>query len=268
MQYALISDIHANLPALEAVLRDIDGRPDIAATYHLGDLVGYAPWPNEVVDLIRQRAIAGIAGNYDSTTGTNYKHCGCKYENPEQEALSNLSYDWTRAHVSDEVKRYLAGLPFRLDLWPQGGHISGGPRVILIHGTPTLNTLYWTEDRPDSFCTQMAGIAGAKPGDLIAFGHTHKPWHRVVEGVHFLNTGSVGKPKDGHWRAGYVLLSIGEGEPRPEFIRVDYDIERAMEGIRQSELPDEFAEALRTGGASSSPLEYKTVPENGASEGG
>ena len=263
MKYALISDVHANLPALEAVLRDIDRRSDAEATYHLGDLVGYAPWANEVVELLRRREISGIAGNYDSTTGTGYKHCGCKYENPEQEALSHRSYEWTRAHVSGQTRQYLAGLPFRLDLWPNGGHISGGPRLILVHGTPTLNTLYWTEDRPDSFCTQMAGIAGAKPGDVIAFGHTHKPWHRAVEGVHFLNTGSVGKPKDGHWRAGYVLLSMGEGEPQPEFIRVDYDIDRAMAGIRASELPDEFAEQLRTGGVPGSPQEYRTVPDNG-----
>ncbi len=263
MKYALISDIHANLPALEAVLADIDVRSDIGATYHLGDLVGYAPWPNETVDLIRSRAIAGIAGNYDSTTGTDYKHCGCKYENPEQEALSHLSYEWTRAKVTPETKRFLAGLPFRIDAWPRGGHISGGPRLILVHGSPMLNTLYWTEDRPDSFCTQMAGIAGAKPGDVIAFGHTHKPWHRIVEGVHFLNTGSVGKPKDGHWRAGYVLLSMGEDEPKPEFIRVDYDIELTMAAIQASELPDEFAEQLRTGGVPGSPQEYRTVPENG-----
>ena len=248
MRYALISDVHANLPALEAVLADIDRRPDVDATYHLGDLVGYAPWPNEVADLLRERAIAGIAGNYDSTTGADYKHCGCKYENLAQEALSHVSYEWTRAHVTPETKRLLRGLPFRLDLWPKGGHASGGPRVILVHGTPTLNTLYWTEDRPDSFCSQMAKIAGAKPGDVIAFGHTHKPWHRVVEGVHFLNTGSVGKPKDGDWRAGYVLLTIGEGGAEPEFRRVEYDLERTMAGVRESELPHQFAEQLAAGG--------------------
>ena len=264
MKYALISDIHANLPALEAVLADISGRADVDATYHLGDLVGYAPWPNETVALIRERGITGIAGNYDSTTGTDYKHCGCKYENPRQEELSHLSYAWTRAHVSSETKRYLASLPFRIDLWPKGGHVSGGPRLILVHGTPTLNTLYWTEDRADSFCAQMASIAGARPSDVIAFGHTHKPWHRVVEGVHFLNTGSVGKPKDANWRALYVLLTIGDGNPAPEFIRVEYDIERAMAAIQESDLPDEFAEALRTGGAAGSPLEYKTVPESGS----
>ena len=261
MKYALISDIHANLPALEAVLADVARHHDVDATYHLGDLVGYAPWPNETVELIRHRGIVGIAGNYDSTTGTDYKHCGCKYENPHQEKLSHLSYEWTRANVTPEVRRYLAGLPFRLDLWPRGGHVSGGPKLILVHGTPTLNTLYWPEDRPDSFCTQMAGIAGARPGDVIAFGHTHKPWHRSVEGVHFLNTGSVGKPKDGDWRAGYVLLSMGDGEAHAEFIRVDYDVERTMAGIRESDLPDEFAEQLRTGGVPGSPLEYKTVAE-------
>ena len=263
MKYALISDIHANLPALEAVLEDIDRHSDVGATYHLGDLVGYATWPNETVELILRRGIAGIAGNYDSTTGTDYKHCGCKYEDPHQEELSHLSYEWTRAHVTPETKHYLAGLAYRLDLWPLGGHISGGPRLILVHGAPILNTLYWTEDRPDSFCTQMAGIAGAKSGDMIAFGHTHKPWHRVIEGIHFLNTGSVGKPKDGHWRAGYVLLSIGAGEAQSEFIRVDYDIERTMAAIRSSELPDEFADQLRTGGIPGSPQEYRTVPDNG-----
>jgi diadenosine tetraphosphatase ApaH/serine/threonine PP2A family protein phosphatase len=94
----------------------------------------------------------------------------------------------------------------------------------------------------------MARLAGAKPGDVIAFGHTHIPWHREVGGIHFLNTGSVGRPKDGDWRAGYVLLEAGSGEISVENVRVEYDVERAMRGIRESELPDDFAEYLRTGG--------------------
>jgi predicted phosphodiesterase len=245
MRYALISDIHANLPALKAVLQAIAGR-DVDVTYHLGDLVGYAPWPNETVALLQDAHISGIAGNYDSTVGANYKHCGCKYEDPKQEAQSHRSFEWTKAHTSDEVKQYLAGLPFRIDLKPLGGH-TAGPTVVLVHGTPTLNTLYWTEDRPDSFCTKMAQLAGTKAGDLIAFGHTHKPWHREVEGVHFVNTGSVGRPKDGDWRAGYVLLDI-ETAPRVEFVRVEYDVEEAMRAIRASDLPADFAEYLRTGG--------------------
>jgi len=245
MRYALISDIHANLPALRAVLRDIAGRP-IDVTYHLGDLVGYAPWPNETVALLAEAGVPGISGNYDSTVGTNYKHCGCKYEDPRQEEQSHLSFEWTKAHTSAEVKRHLAALPFRLDLKPLGGHATG-PTVILVHGTPTLNTLYWTEDRPDSFCLKMAELAGAKPGDVIAFGHTHKPWHREVSGILFVNTGSVGRPKDGDWRAGYVILDV-ETTARVEIVRVEYDVEEAMRGIRASALPADFAEYLRTGG--------------------
>lgn len=247
MKYALISDIHANLPALEAVLMDINQRLDVAATYHLGDLVGYAAWPDETVALLRDSRIPGVAGNYDSTVGADYKHCGCRYEDPRQEELSHISYAWTRQHISVTTKQFLAGLPFRIDLLPKGGHLSG-PKVVLVHGTPTLNTLYWTEDRPDDFCLKMARHAGAKAGDVIAFGHTHLPWHREVGGIHFVNTGSVGRPKDGDWRAGYVLLDVAEGSVGVEFIRVEYDLERAMQGIRQSDLPDDFAEYLRTGG--------------------
>lgn len=110
MKYALISDIHGNLPALESVLADIDDQEDVDAVYHLGDLVGYAPWPDEVVALIQERRIPGIAGNYDSTVATDYKHCGCKSENPRQEELAHLSYEWTREHVSPETKRALGGV--------------------------------------------------------------------------------------------------------------------------------------------------------------
>jgi predicted phosphodiesterase len=249
VKYALISDIHANLPALEAVLEHVSRRAGVIATYHLGDLVGYAPWPDETVALLRSFQIPGVAGNYDSTVGTDYKHCGCRYEDPKQEELSHVSYQWTRQHVSSTTKDFLAGLPFRIDLLPRGGHVAG-PRLVLVHGTPTLNTLYWTEDRPDDFCLKMAGIAGAKQGDVLAFGHTHIPWHREVGGIHFVNTGSVGRPKDGDWRAGYAVLELGEGPVSVEFIRVEYDLERAMRGIRESDLPDDFAEYLRTGGRS------------------
>jgi predicted phosphodiesterase len=248
MKYALISDIHANLPALEAVLAEIRRRGDVDATYHLGDLVGYAPWPNEVVERLAGVRIEGISGNYDSTVATDYKHCGCRYEDPRQEELSHVSYAWTRAHVSPKTKSLLGALPFRMDLRPLGGHVAG-PTLTLVHGTPLNNVTYWTEDRPDSFCTKMADAAGARAGDLIAFGHTHLPWHRMVSGVHFLNTGSVGRPKDGDWRAGFTVVEAdATGAIEVEFVRVAYDVDAAADAIRRSDLPDDFAEFLRTGG--------------------
>jgi len=246
MRIALLADVHANLPALEAVLDGLAGR-SVDSTWHLGDLVGYAPWPNEVVTLLGARGIAGVAGNYDSTVATDHAHCGCRYEDDRQEALSQESYAWTRAHVTSATKRALRALPFRLDVRPMGGH-AAGPTLVLVHATPTLNTPYWTEDRSARFCSEMIARAHAKPRDVIAFGHTHKPWHRVHDDVHLLNAGSVGRPKDGDWRACYALVEFGEGAVTVEFVRVEYDIERAATGILESSLPDELAEILRTGG--------------------
>jgi predicted phosphodiesterase len=247
MTYALISDVHSNLPALEAVFPDIDARDDVGAVYHLGDLVGYAPWPNEAVALVRERGVPRIAHNYDSTVANDYKHCACRADSARAEELSYVSYGWNRGHVTPETKKALWELPFRMDLRPRGGHTSR-PQIKLVCGAPTLNTLYWTEDRPDSFCSRMAEAADLKEGDPIAFGHTHRPWTREVEGVRFVNTGSVGKPKDGDWRACYVLVEVGEGLGPVEHVRVEYDLERAVDGSRRGKLPDEFADQLRAGG--------------------
>jgi predicted phosphodiesterase len=246
MRIALISDIHANLPALDAVLARI--QPDaFDAVYQLGDLVGYASWPNEVVARVRGEGIAGVAGNYDSTVATDYKHCGCRYEDERQEELSHLSYEWTRAHVSSSTKEWLGALPFRLDVRPLGGHVSG-PTLTLLHGNQTLNTVYVTEDRIDAFLSKMSDGVGARAGDIVAFGHTHKPWHRVVNDIHFVNAGSVGRPKDGDPRAGFAAVEVGHARVEVDIVRVEYDVERAARGILESTLPQEFADHLRSGG--------------------
>jgi predicted phosphodiesterase len=256
MRYAFISDIHGNLPALDAVLADIAARGDIDAVYHLGDLVGYSPWPNEVVERLRSEAIAGVAGNYDSTVATAYKHCGCRSENAQQEALAHASYAWTLAHVSAETRRFLGGLPMRLDLRPLGGHVAG-PTITLVHATPPSNLVYVTEDRPDAFLAKMAEQAGLQAGDVLCFGHTHKPWSRVVDGVTYVNTGSVGRPKDGDPRAGYVVVEFSEPQAgassataaaRVAIQRVAYDVDKAARGVIDAGLPAEFAEFLRRGG--------------------
>lgn len=247
MRYLILSDIHANRPALEAVLRDAQAKGELAGIHHLGDLVGYGPWPNEVVSMLQSAGIHGVAGNYDSTVASGYKHCGCRSESPQQEELAHRSFEWTLEHTSAASKRCLASLPFRIDVRPFGGHLAG-PTIRLIHGNQVLNTVYLTEDRSDDFLTKMAEGMSAKAGDMICFGHTHKPWHRVVGGVHFVNAGSVGRPKDGDPRACYVLLVVNESGVAVEFERIEYDVEEAVRGILASDLPDEFADFLRTGG--------------------
>jgi predicted phosphodiesterase len=245
---ALLSDVHANLEALDAVLAQIREHAPDAACYHLGDLVGYSANPNEVVSRLAEGAIAGVAGNYDSTVAHGYKHCGCRSENARQEELAHESFAWTLANTTDATKRQLAALPFRFDIRPLGGHVAG-PRVVLLHAHPSNNLVYVTADRSDDFLRKMGAAVDATTGDVIAFGHTHKPWHRTVDGVHYVNTGSVGRPKDGDPRAGYVMLRVAaDGAVQVEHRRVPYDVEQAAAKVLAAGLPSDFAAFLRSGG--------------------
>ena len=247
MRLAFISDIHGNLPALEAVLADIATR-EVDATYHLGDLVGYGPWPNEVIERIRAEGIAGVAGNYDTTVAHGHPSCGCQHDDPRHRALSAASYRWTAAHTSAANRRFLASLPFRLDVRPLGGHVAG-PTLILVHGSATLNTVYWREDRSDRFCARMIDLLRAREGDAILFGHTHKPWTRGFNGRILANTGSVGRPKDGDPRGSYALVQIATNRTGVTFPRVGYDLDRAVAAIAGSGLPPELGTILLSGGS-------------------
>lgn len=245
MRYALFSDIHANLPALEAVLESIAAQPEIAASYHLGDIVGYGPWPNETISLLDDLRIPGVQGNHDARTALS--------RDPGPPPALPLSHtEWTARVTTPAGKSFLAQLPFRMDIRPGGGHLAGAV-VTLLHGTVEASNCYWFGDEPVEFFRDMAHRIGASAGDLVCCAHTHLPWHRVVDGIHFLNSGSVGRPKDGDWRAGYVIVEVGEGEPAVEFRRVEYDIDRTIDEIRRSPLPDRFAEFLRSGGRTEDP---------------
>lgn len=254
MKIALFSDIHANLPALEAVLSDMENRkPD--AVYCLGDLVGYAPWPNEVIAEIRRRGIPTIAGNYDQGIGRHSDDCGCAYKTDEEKALGKVSIAFTNEIVEDDARRYLRMLPAHLmvkfDLGKEKFNL------LLVHGSPRKINEYLFEDRPDASFLRMMEQAEA---DIMAFGHTHKPFHKtlVEEGEdgkryrHAINIGSVGKPKDGDPRACYVMLELDENTAmsdaeslKVDFIRVKYDVEKAAKAVEASPLPDEYADMLR-----------------------
>src|SRR5689334_24937266 len=109
MRLAIISDIHGNLPALEAVLEDIrQRRPD--AVYCLGDLVGYTPFPNEVIDRIRREQIPTVIGNYDDGVGFDRDECGCAYREEGERLRGQQSLEWTKARVTSENKAFLRSL--------------------------------------------------------------------------------------------------------------------------------------------------------------
>ena len=259
MKIAFFSDIHANLPALEAVLAHIDKqKPD--AVYCLGDLVGYAPWPNEVVQQIRGRYIPAIAGNYDEGVGKSSGDCGCAYKTEEDKARGEDSITFTNRVVGKEERAYLRTLPRHLRLEfeeAEGSATKQKIQLLMVHGSPRKINEYLFEDREEKSLMRIMEQANA---DIMLFGHTHKPYHRKLayeaEGEncfrHAINIGSVGKPKDGDARACYVMLHLDENTRRndadsfqAEFVRVAYDIEKAAKAVEASPLPNEFADMLR-----------------------
>lgn len=239
MRIAIISDIHGNVSALDAVLADLRSR-SIDATYCLGDLVGYAAHPNEVTARVRVENIPTIMGNYDDGVGFDRDECGCAYTNPVDKALGDRSLAWTKATVTPENKGYLRTLASEIRFE------ADGRRVLLVHGSPRRMNEYLFEDRPISSFERLAASSNA---DVIVFGHTHKPYTKRVDGVLFVNAGSVGKPKDGDWRACYLVLDPSDQAKPVEFIRVPYDVAGEAAAIRASDLPDKFAVDIETGGA-------------------
>ena len=232
---AVLTDIHGNLPVLEAALARID-ELSVDAIRCGGDLVGYGPWPNEVCRLIEQRGIPTTYGNYDYAIGRDLEDCGCAYRDPHDRELGKRSIDWTLAHTDERSKALMRELPFdlRLEL--------AGRRVRLVHGSPRKVNEYLFEDKPARTFERIA--AGAEC-DVLVFGHTHQPWIASYGGVLFVNCGSVGKPKDGDPRAAFALLEAESGGGvRASIERVAYDAPAVAEQVAAAGLPGEYAEKL------------------------
>lgn len=251
MKIALFSDIHANLPALESCLSDIDSKkPD--AVYCLGDLVGYNIWPNEVVNIIRNRNIPTLAGNYDFGIGRTSDDCGCAYKTDHEKSNGAQSIAYTNHVVKQDERKYLRSLPSHIRLEYQLNDEKFD--LLMVHGSPRKINEYLFVDRDEKSLLRIMEQANAH---LMFFGHTHKPYHKILEDEqgnfrHAVNIGSVGKPKDGDPRGGYVMVTLDESfsltkadSVKVEFIRFEYDVEKAAKAVEDSPLPNEYADMLR-----------------------
>ncbi len=264
---ALFSDIHANSVALDAVLADIDAT-GIAERYCLGDLIGYGPDPVGVIERLRDSGVPTIQGNYDEGVASRRGSCGCYYATEAARADGDRSYAFTDGVLDEGSSAWVLSLPLQIRFEHEGA------RILLTHGSPRKINEYLLLDRTEE---QLARLAAEASADLVCHGHIHIPYHRSFEvedpagtvgrtTVHYVSSGSVGKPKDGDPRAGWVELLLGPAEEvraaspgdaaagpvgrtdvwaSMRVHRIDYDIDSVVATMLERGLPETLVSALR-----------------------
>ena len=261
MRVALIGDVHANLPALEAVLQHAR-RHRVHEVWGVGDWVGYGPCPDEVVQSLRQHEVKAVVGNYDLSVlkaETRHEQWG-----PEGPSESWEPAAWAYERLAPESRAYLRALPPELRLQVQGR------RILLTHASPTSHSEYLAADTPLARLRELAQLAAA---DVVVVGHAHLPMARKVGRVWFINTGSVGRPKGDDPRACYAILTLGRKRIQVRHYRVEY-VAKAQPSAPSGEArkdPDvlpvtETMPGTPTAAAAPPPLVAETAPAPGRPE--
>jgi len=245
MKITLMSDIHANLPALEAVLRHAKNQSADQMILNLGDLTGYGPHPEQVVRWSKNEQVTNILGNYDNKViNKAYRKTGWqKVNKPDKRAM----FAWTYHALSKISVKFLKTLPETRMLEIEG------IKILLTHGSPASINEHLGVDTPEE---RMAALAEMTDADIILCGHSHLAFKRKVKNTLFINPGSVGRLDDGDPRASYAVLEIQDKEVSVNFYRVPYDIMSAVNAMRMTGLPEIFTRILRQG------LNYDDVEAN------
>ncbi len=254
MKLAVMSCIHGNLPALDAVLRDMDDH-SIDQIYCVGDLVGYGPFPNEVIDRIRQLEIPTCAGCWDEDVVEGHNACECSYPSQLAEKRGLLAHQWTNQVVTTENREFLAQLPHSLRL----------DNLCFVHGSPNSAHEYLLPNMDQLMALQRVLSTGA---DVLFCGHTHVPYVRTLNDAQLqiqiqeaegsirhqsytvpvkqiVNVGSVGEPRHGRPNATYVIYDT---ETQQVVLReVSYPYQFTCMAILEQGLPPIFAWRLARG---------------------
>ncbi len=236
MKIIVFGDIHANLPALDRCLAEAR-REGYDRLLHAGDLVGYGPFPDEVVHLLRSAGIPGVRGNWDENVAWAGESAGPLRGDVRLLEAAEVSFSWTRANVDPTGRNVLGNLPFEIRFR------DGGITFCLVHANPLDNTTYNFEDADEMTFEEYGKAADV---DVVLFGHTHRNFHRQVRGRHFISVGSVGVPLDSDPRTGYTVIytgNIGKGLD-VNFRRFEYDTDRLIQGYCDRGIPFPFDPAL------------------------
>ncbi len=224
MRIAVLADIHANLPALEAVLKDVDNL-GVDAIWVAGDIVGYNPWPNEVVRILKDRKVRAIRGNHVRAALTG--------DTTWFNELAAAAVRWTRIVLTPASVGYLKFLEDRTRL-----HVPEGVAAIY-HGSPRNDDEYVMPWAVDEALMRMASA------HFVVLGHTHVPMAYSSRYGILVNPGSVGQPRDRDPRASWALLDTGSWGVLTR--RVPYDIGAVVAEIKKAGLPSELGARLQWG---------------------
>jgi putative phosphoesterase len=218
MQLAVVSDIHSNKVALDAVLDDL---PPVDGIVCAGDVVGYNPWPAACLDVVRDRAVPTVMGNHDRAvaTGTAFRF----------NSMAGAGVEHAREQLDDDAVAWLRDLPDARTV------VDG--RVKLVHGHPDDPDRY---TYPEEFAPSMLDDE-----DVLVLGHTHVQGHEVFDEGIVLNPGSVGQPRDGDPRAAYALLDLDDLSVEER--RVAYDIDTVVAAVSDAGLPERIGTRLYDG---------------------
>ena len=237
MKFAIIGDIHSNKYALDAVLKDIQSK-DVDAIFSTGDLVGYLPHPNEVIDLMRAHRVVAVQGNHDEMIANAVAVADEEYMSYEQHAIwAQASKIYTSHVITSKNRAYLKQLPKSLTL--EFGELS----VMIVHGSHRHNMEYLYEDE-----TILQRATEDLHADVLICGHTHVPYHKEMNQKHFINIGSVGKPKTNDDLATYTIVDIQNNEVTSSIEKVSYDVEALCDAILETHgVSDALVENIKKG---------------------
>jgi putative phosphoesterase len=223
----VLSDIHANLYALQKVFQDGEER-GIEVYLNAGDSIGFGPCPNEVLELLYEKNVLSIIGNYDAQILAGKKN--------DAKGEKRMGYRFTAKELAISSKDYLGSLPRELRLEV------AGKRLLVTHGSPESieeHIYHGTSAK------RLKNLACTAKADIIVLGHSHEQFCKDSNSACFVNPGSVGRPSDGNPQTAYAILSFSPF--KIDFIRLDYDIEGAASALRKKGLPESFAQMLLRG---------------------
>ncbi|MGN7758004.1 metallophosphoesterase family protein [Chryseobacterium sp. 22532] len=240
IRIAIFSDVHGNLPALDAVLGDMEKR-GITQKFCLGDLVDFAPWGNEVIEKIRYLNIPCLMGNHDERIAFDIPVVPLPKHSPGETEARFIAIGHSKKHITDKNKTFLSGLPFHIKLNYKVGKRHWN--IQLVHSGLLNNDIYLYESENNKVFLDMLEESQS---DIVVMGHTHLSFKKYFETKGWaVNCGSVGRSKEENRLASYLILTIEEDCMLPEIIQIPYPIEETAFAIEESGIPDYYASFLK-----------------------